>query len=120
MLKEGEADLKSKAAKAAISETVKEPGCIHYYLTQQSDNPLHYVLVERWQSEEALKVHSATPHVKKLLETLGALKLNPRLFRTHEIIFWLVCFSAVCLFVSVSDVFAGLFSEGTLPPSTFV
>jgi quinol monooxygenase YgiN len=51
---------------AAFTEAIPlvhaEPGCLLYALTQADDR---LVMIEQWESEEALAVHSAAPAVTK-------------------------------------------------------
>ena len=63
-LKPGTADKAIAAARAGIAETVKESGCISYDMNQSVTDPARLVLLERWESHEALKRHFETPHFK--------------------------------------------------------
>jgi quinol monooxygenase YgiN len=63
-LKPGTADKAIAAARAGIAETVKEAGCISYDMNQSVTDPALLVLLERWESHEALKRHFETPHFK--------------------------------------------------------
>ena len=51
-------------AKACIAETVKEPGCISYDLTESVTNPSKFVFVEQWENAEALGPHGAIDHMR--------------------------------------------------------
>ena len=51
-------------AKACIAETVKEPGCISYDLTESVTDPSKFVFVEQWENAEALVPHRAAEHMK--------------------------------------------------------
>jgi quinol monooxygenase YgiN len=63
-LKPGTADKAIAAARLSVAETVKEEGCISYDMHQSVTDPLRLVLVERWESREALTRHFDTPHFK--------------------------------------------------------
>jgi quinol monooxygenase YgiN len=63
-LKPGTADKAIAAARLSVAETVKEEGCISYDMHQSVTDPLRLVLVERWESREALTRHFETPHFK--------------------------------------------------------
>jgi quinol monooxygenase YgiN len=63
-VKPGTADKAIAAACACVAETVKEDGCISYDMHQSVTDPAHMVLVERWDSREALARHLETPHFK--------------------------------------------------------
>jgi quinol monooxygenase YgiN len=51
-------------AKACIAETVKEPGCISYDLTESVTDPAKFVFVEQWENAEALGPHGASDHMR--------------------------------------------------------
>ena len=40
-----------------------EGGCLQYDLHQVADDPDRFVLIERWDSPEALAAHDAAPHM---------------------------------------------------------
>ena len=63
-LKPGTAEKAIAAACVSVAETVKEDGCISYDMHQSVTDPGRLVLVERWDSPEALKRHMETPHFK--------------------------------------------------------
>jgi quinol monooxygenase YgiN len=63
-LKPGTAEKAIAAARASVAETVKEAGCVSYDMNQSVTDPARLVLIERWQSHEALKRHFETPHFK--------------------------------------------------------
>ncbi len=63
-VKPGTADKAIAAARACVAETVKEDGCISYDMHQSVTDPARLVLVERWETPEALKRHFETPHFK--------------------------------------------------------
>jgi quinol monooxygenase YgiN len=52
------------AAKVCIAETRKEAGCISYELLHSITEPNTFIFVERWETREALTVHSKADHLK--------------------------------------------------------
>jgi len=62
------------AARDMMAETRKEPGCHAYRFTADIDDPTLLHLYERWESEEVLRAHFATPHMARFQVTLGALR----------------------------------------------
>lgn len=46
-----------------IEPTRQEKGCLLYELWQNSDDPTDFVLVEEWESKEALEAHLTSPHM---------------------------------------------------------
>jgi quinol monooxygenase YgiN len=69
-VKEGEAAKFIAAFAEAIPPTRKEDGCSRYELNQINGEANTFVVYERWASLEKMKAHLATPHTKKLLETI--------------------------------------------------
>jgi quinol monooxygenase YgiN len=63
-VKPGTIDKAIAAARLSVAETVKENGCISYDMHQSVTDPQRLVLVERWESREALTRHFETPHFK--------------------------------------------------------
>jgi len=63
-VKPGTADKAIAAARACVAETVKEDGCVSYDMHRSVTDPERLVLVERWETHEALKRHFETPHFK--------------------------------------------------------
>ena len=63
-VKPGTIDQAIAAARLSVAETVKEEGCISYDMHQSVTDPQRLVLVERWESREALTRHFDTPHFK--------------------------------------------------------
>ena len=54
-------------ANELVAETRKEDGCIYYQLVESIDNALDVAFLELWESEEALKAHTLTPHYKRIV-----------------------------------------------------
>lgn len=53
-------------------ESRKEEGCIGYELFENSIRPEQLIIVETWESGEALAAHAKTPHYTTLLpQTAG-------------------------------------------------
>jgi quinol monooxygenase YgiN len=64
--KEGEVDSVKEALGAMVGPTRKEEGCIHYILHQDVKDKTKFMFYEVWASDEALKKHGQTPHMKAL------------------------------------------------------
>jgi len=63
-LKPGTTDKAVAQARKAVAETNKENGCIFYQMHLNIGDPTRLVVVERWESREALSRHMETPHLK--------------------------------------------------------
>lgn len=53
-----------------VSFSLHDKGCIGYDLYQSKTNDDRYLIVETWESEEALKAHQCTDHFKRLAPDL--------------------------------------------------
>lgn len=72
---EGEFFRVKLALDIAIEEVQREPGCLRYEITDESEHRL--VLSELWASEEDLEAHSKGVAVQDLNESLSALLAEP-------------------------------------------
>jgi quinol monooxygenase YgiN len=70
--------------RAVIGPTLKEDGCLRYDLHRDKADPRVFIFIEQWQSEEALKAHLASPHVRagmarmdELMDMLEIRRLTP-------------------------------------------
>jgi quinol monooxygenase YgiN len=59
--REGQEPLLEAELRALVSPTRKEDGCITYDL-HRGDTPSSYLLHEVWESREAHRLHTQTPH----------------------------------------------------------
>ena len=50
---------------AVADESRKEEGNISYVICRDAANPLKFVILEEWKSQEAIDIHSASPHFTK-------------------------------------------------------
>ncbi|MDL2232128.1 antibiotic biosynthesis monooxygenase [Ruminococcaceae bacterium OttesenSCG-928-L11] len=76
-LKPNQLDNALTVAKELIALTRKEEGCVHYDLAQAAQNESVLVILEAWESQEALDVHSASEHFGRLVPQLAALCVTP-------------------------------------------
>ncbi|NDW08137.1 putative quinol monooxygenase [Dysgonomonas sp. 520] len=53
-----------KIFRTVVDETRKESGNISYELHQDIQNPLKYIILEVWHSQEAIDKHNESPHFK--------------------------------------------------------
>ena len=45
-----------------VVPSLKEPGCLYYYIFQSQTNPRKFFAVESWADEESLEGHKHTEH----------------------------------------------------------
>ncbi|GAA2199026.1 hypothetical protein GCM10009849_13960 [Sinomonas flava] len=72
---EGEFFRVKLALDIAIEEVQREPGCLQYEITEESEDRI--ILSELWASEEELDAHSKGAAVQDLNESLSALLAEP-------------------------------------------
>ncbi len=68
---EGRGDAVVEAFEAVTGPTHAEQGCLLYALHRDTADPHHFVLVERWRSQEDLDAHMALPHTGELFAFAG-------------------------------------------------
>ena len=57
-----------------VEKTVKEEGCIKYELFQDIQDPKIMIIIEEWESEEALSKHMASEHFKRIVPQLNEMR----------------------------------------------
>ena len=60
--REGQEPLLEAELRALVGPTRKEDGCLIYDLHRGADVPSSYLLHEVWESREAHRLHTQTPH----------------------------------------------------------
>lgn len=78
--KEGKTENILELAKELVKKTVKEEGCIKYEMYQDEKNPTTLIMVEEWETIEALNKHLASEHFKKIIPQMSEfMEQNPEL-----------------------------------------
>ncbi len=68
------------------ADTHGEAGCILYSLQRGLQDPSVFVTVEKWESQEALQQHLASPHVGAVLAKAGdLLAAAPQIIATEHV-----------------------------------
>ncbi len=60
--------------KELVAKTVIEEGCIKYEIYQDKKDPRIMIMIEEWESEEALNKHMASEHFKRIVPQMNALR----------------------------------------------
>jgi len=60
-----------------LKPTRAERGCINFDMHQAPNDPALFLFHENWVSEEDLKRHFETPHIKRWIEEAKALLAEP-------------------------------------------
>ncbi|MVN92854.1 putative quinol monooxygenase [Mucilaginibacter aquatilis] len=63
--------------KRLVEASLLDEGCIKYELFQYEHEDCHYVIIEEWQDDNALKKHQDSPHYKHFLRISPVLLKNP-------------------------------------------
>jgi quinol monooxygenase YgiN len=63
----GREDEARATIQAVQLDTHRESGCLLYALHVDEADPCAFVLVEAWESDAALDLHLASPHVQELI-----------------------------------------------------
>ena len=78
----------SEAVAAAIEmmeETHKEKGCISYVFSRDLTEAGAFRLFEEWESQEALDLHFAAPHMAKFQQVLGGIGVKEMAVQKYEV-----------------------------------
>jgi quinol monooxygenase YgiN len=60
-----------------LAPTRRERGCINFDMHQSPNDPALFLFHENWESEEDLKRHFETPHIKRWIREAEALLAEP-------------------------------------------
>jgi quinol monooxygenase YgiN len=62
-----------------------EPGCISYRLYEDTEIENDFVFVEEWESDEALRFHFASSHVRDFMQAIPTTIVEPPDVKFHTI-----------------------------------
>ena len=83
-IKEGQLEAYVKYLTEMIDLTRKEEGCIAYGLHEAADGSGAVVMLESWESQEALDKHMESEHFKKFIPGGDAYKAGPSEIRVFK------------------------------------
>lgn len=66
-----------KLTREMVEKTVLEEGCIKYELCQDIKEPEIMIILEEWESEEALNRHMVSEHFKRLIPQINEMREKP-------------------------------------------
>jgi len=72
-VKEEKVDKVLDLAKDLVEQTLKENGCINYAMYQDQENKKLLVMVEEWNTKEALDKHMVSEHFKRIVPQINEL-----------------------------------------------
>jgi quinol monooxygenase YgiN len=63
-------------ANELITESKKEAGCREYNLYQDTENKNVLTFIEKWEDEEAIKLHNESAHFTSIVPKLGEMQVK--------------------------------------------
>ena len=78
-------DRAAAAASAMIEASRQEPGCGAYTITQELGRPGCFRIFEEWESQAALDMHFAAPHLAEFERRITALEVRSLGAQRYEI-----------------------------------
>jgi quinol monooxygenase YgiN len=78
VVREGALQKLRPAMEAMIKASRSEPGCLEYYYGTDLTNADAFIVLEKWETWEALDAHFERPHLKAWRAALAALGLVSR------------------------------------------
>jgi quinol monooxygenase YgiN len=69
--KENKIEKVLELAKVLVETTVKEDGCIKYEMYQDEKNPSILIMIEEWETIEALNNHMSSEHFKQIVPQMS-------------------------------------------------
>ena len=64
-------------ARELVEMTRQEKGCIQYDLLQEQEKPELLLIVETWESQEVLDIHSTSEHFGRIVPQLAEMCVTP-------------------------------------------
>jgi quinol monooxygenase YgiN len=74
-----------EVCEAVAAASRAEDGCVDYRLYADTEADTDFVIVEEWESDEALKRHFTAPHVAAFLAALPATLVAPPDVKFHTV-----------------------------------
>ena len=68
--KEGSGDDLEKIIKSTAPKFLNDPGCKEYKAHRRLDNADHFFFYEKYQDNDALAYHAASPHFKEMFAAM--------------------------------------------------
>jgi len=63
--------------KKLLKASLAEDGCLDYEIYECNEEKGQYIVIDLWESEEALAVHQKSPHYKYFMHIAPALLTRP-------------------------------------------
>ncbi len=69
--KSGSEAIVEQALKALVAASRRDHGCMSYDLFASESTPGTFVTIEKWESQEDLDAHMASPHIAEVITAAG-------------------------------------------------
>jgi quinol monooxygenase YgiN len=56
---------------------IADAGCVRYELCRDASDPLHFIMLEEWENQEALDAHMKSPHFTGLVPKMDGYTSKP-------------------------------------------
>jgi quinol monooxygenase YgiN len=70
---EGKGDTLEQEFRKLVPKVLKDPGTIGYAIHRAIDDPNKFLVYEKYESRDALKLHGSTPHFQEFSRAIGTL-----------------------------------------------
>lgn len=74
-----------RVGQAVAEASRRESGCIAYRLYEDTEQENEFVMIEEWESNDALQRHFATSHVRDFMKAMRATIVAPPDIKFHTI-----------------------------------
>ncbi len=74
-----------RSCAASAAETVKEAGCVYYYMARDIVQPDLFRLSEAWIDEASHDAHLKSPHLERNLREVGGLTLKAVTLKRYHV-----------------------------------
>lgn len=52
----------------------KDKGCVRYEMCRDTKNPLHFIMLEEWESMDALNAHLESEHFRRIIPQIAPMR----------------------------------------------
>ncbi len=70
---EGKGDVLEQELRKLVPKVLKDPGTIGYAVHRAIDDPNKFLVYEKYESRDALKLHGSTPHFQEFSRAIATL-----------------------------------------------
>jgi len=83
---EGKGDEVEREFQKLVPKVLNDPGAIAYAVHRSVDDPAKFFVYEKYEDEDALKVHSSTPHFQEFSRAIASMLAGrPEVGRYREV-----------------------------------